>query len=207
MTYDKTYSYSHDTPTVRLMYLDPTDESGTRWYALRIEFLTPTDDKRISDINPNWTGLTKAEIVYNPNDLTGGYNQTYSLVHCGAQYNSEFSRYNLDAHTSNEQWNLCESYLRNEVGSCCSDLTYRANGSKLIGWTPHPGNNGSGLHTSAGDIDPGFDNGLVLSLSTNAVNQRDLISSWFSRYDINNDGNLGTVQDDEGVAVCRELNP
>ena len=69
------------------------------------------------------------------------------------------------------------------------DITYRANGEKLLCWS------GSGLHTSSGDIDAGFEVARKLSVYTNPGNRRDLVGSWHC--DITGGG----------VAVCRELLP
>ncbi len=133
------------------------------------------------------------EIVYNPNDPTGGMERAYIA------YNINDNTFYAHLDASNSLYDLWSSYstiFADDYTYGRQNVTYRFDGSALVAWSSSRDDLSSDdgfMHTNAG--------GFYLDVKTNTVNHRDILATWHEFTDPSN-GN-----DFSGVVVCQELYP
>ena len=137
-------------------------------------------------------------IVYNPNDPTGGTERTYAV------YNINQNTFYTHLDASNPLYDLWSAYSTIFSNDGIQDVTYRYDGSAVLASSDSdigPTTDGY-MGLNIGNI-PAFysDGGFFLWIGTNAINRRDLISTWHELTDLTNSN------DYSGAAMCQELHP
>ncbi len=213
--YETTYAYpvkiTYDASTGwgRILYNDQDDSNNMHAMGVNIVAGSPHLARdTVAALNAVGGGIDpyNYEIVYNPNDPTGGILRAYAVYNIND--NTEYSH--LDASDSlHDLWSSYSNTFADDYAYGRQNVTYRYDGSALVAWSssrddvPSEGGYSDGfMHTNAGGIPIFFnDGGFYLDVKTNTINHRDILATWHEFTDPAN------TNDFSGVVVCQELYP
>ncbi len=197
-------TYDSSTGWVRILYNDQDDSNNMHELAVDTNALTGLPQKvydHVAALNAVGGGIDSRnyELVYNPNDPTGGTERTYAVYNVNA--NTFYAH--LDAsNPTNEYWSSYSTIFSN---GGIQDVTYRYDGSALVAYSANRDDlptTGGSMSTNAGGISAFYgDGGFYLDVKTNTINHRDILASWHEWTDVSGSNDFS------GAVLCQELYP